>query len=171
MGKRERKIAVIQKYLKNVAGNWESYTYGKIPKSIAINACSAYAGTVELTNILGLIDITIRGNGKKGLLFTEHKIYYDNGVLGANGSVSYKSVYDRGSMPSGLLDSTYNTQALKELVSILAGIEGETAIGEINNRIDNLNEGVQSVVEVIGKGADLINSVLSIFDSDDSDEN
>ena len=126
MGKQDKKIAAIKKYIGNAAGDWPGYAYGNIPKEKARNACTSYAGTVGYGNILGLIDTTILGNGKKGILFTENKIYYDNGMLGSRGSVSYKSIYESGSIPSGLIDITYNTNALKELISMLACIEGES---------------------------------------------
>lgn len=163
MGKRERKIAVIKKYIANAGGSWPGYAYGNIPKEKARNACNSYAGTVEYGDILGLIDITVLGNGKKGMLFTENMIYYDNGMLGNRGRISYKSMYDSDRMPSGLFDSAYNTNALKEMVAMLAHIEGESFQNSINGTIDGITQGAQDIADTIEKGKELFNTIKGLF--------
>lgn len=170
MGKRERKIQVIQKYIKGVAGNWSSYTYGEIPATLMRNACSCYAGAVQGENILGLIDTTVLGNGKKGMMFTDNRIYYDNGILESRGSVSYMQVFNDGTIPGGLFGASYNETALQELVSILADIEGETIEDKVNGTIDGLEQGVQSIVGVIEKGAELFNLVSGLFGAGYTDD-
>ncbi len=40
--------------------------------------------------------------------------------------MSYKEVNERGTIPSALFDAAYNGQALIDLVSVLAHIEGGT---------------------------------------------
>ena len=140
MGKREKKIEAIKKYIGNISPNWPVYTYGSIPLGKARNACSSYAGAVQPKDILGLIDITITNNGKKGLLFTEHKVYYDNGFLESKGVVSYQSVSENGTIPNALLGTQYNKQALIELVSLLSKIDSETVLEKIERGIDAGNE-------------------------------
>ena len=81
MSKRERKKELIKKYIKNAAGGWSAYSYGNIPKQLVKNACTSYAGAVQYDDVLGLIDITITGSGKKGMLFTSQRVYYDYGML------------------------------------------------------------------------------------------
>ena len=131
MSKRQQKIDVIKKYISNAGGTWPAYSYGNIPSKQLSNACYSYAGAVEKKDVLGLIDITVLGNGKKGMLFTENKIYYDNGALGSKGSISYMSISDRKSMPQDMLDSKYNQTALWEMISKLAHIEGATIAGTV----------------------------------------
>lgn len=168
MGKRERKIGLIKKYIKNAAGNWNAYSYGNIPKQLVRNACSNYAGAVQYEDVLGLIDISVSGNGKKGMLFTPHKLYYDNGMLEKKGSVTYRQISDNGTVPSAVFGSAYNRQALLELLSGLSQIEGEnfeTKINDINSSIDSLNNGVQQLSDTFNKGMDLANSIFKLFDS------
>ena len=133
MGKKEQKIGAIKRYISNVAGDWSSYSYGNIPKEKARNACSSYAGAVQPQQILGLIDISVTQNGKKGIIFTENRAYYDNGLFGERGYVSYKSVNENGTIPGGIFGASYNKQALKELISILSQIEGQN----LQNSIDD----------------------------------
>ena len=136
MGKRERKIEAVKKYINGAAGTWSGYSYGKIPPQLAAAACSSYAGAIQPSDIIGLIDITVRNNGKKGMVFTESNIYYDNGMMGGRGSVSYRKIHETRKIPGDVLSSTYNNTAMKELVSMLAKIEGEDAIKEIGDTID-----------------------------------
>lgn len=175
MGKRERKTEAIKKYIGNISGNWTAYSYGKIPKSIALNAINTYAGAIQYQDILGLVDITVLGNGKKGMLFTEHKIYYNNGMLESNGNVSYKQINETNSIPAELFGCAYNRQALKELVSILAGIEGESVQGTvddinnaINNTLDNVSKNIQSLGNTLEKVGSVAGALFSLFDLGDS---
>ena len=171
MGKREKKIEVIRKYINQVGGtSWPGYAYEKIPKSLASNARYAYAGAIQTQDILGLVDITITGNGKKGIVFTEYKAYYDNGFLENRGSVSYQEIYESGKIPGGILGTSYNKQALIELLSKLADIEGANLGGTVNETLDSLTQGVQTVTDTIGKVARLFNSVVTVFDSLEGDE-
>jgi hypothetical protein len=175
MGKKEREIQLIKKYIKNVAKGWPAYTYGNIPKSLANNACSEYAGAAQYDDIIGLIDITIAGNAKKGMLFTTSRVYYNNGLFGSTGSVSYKQMCEDNAVPSGVLDVSYNKEALLELLAGLSEIAGDnfqSKINNINSSIDGFNQGVNSIVETLEKGADLMDSIMKIFGtSDDNSEN
>lgn len=168
MGKRERKIEAIKKYIGNAGGTWPGYSYGNIPRQQAINACNSYAGAIQVKDILGLIDITISGNGKKGMVFTEYMIYYDNGFLANRGSVSYRHIHEEGRIPSDILSSQYNQNAMRGLVSILSNIEGETLLKNTENFIDDLDEGFEQVANVVNKGLDLFNSIMNALDSDNN---
>lgn len=167
MGKREKKIDAIQKYISGVAGNWPAYTYDRIPNALIRNACNSYAGAVQEENILGLIDITVFGNGKKGMMFTENNIYYDNGMLGNRGSVSYMQIYNDRTIPGTLFGASYNETALKELVSLLAAIEGETLQDKVNGTIDSITQGLQSITEVVEKGAGLYDAFMELLGKED----
>ena len=74
MGKRERKIEAVKEYIDGAAGTWPGYAYGNIPRNLATAACRSYAGAVQAEDIIGLIDITVLGNGKKGMVL--QKIIY-----------------------------------------------------------------------------------------------
>ncbi|MCM1500885.1 MAG: hypothetical protein NC124_20700 [Clostridium sp.] len=166
MNKREKKVAIITNYIGNVSNSWPVYSYGKIPETRAANACSTYAGAVHPKDVLGLVDISISGNGKKGLLFTEYYVYYNNGFFGNQGKVSYKEVNESGTIPSALFDAAYNRQALIELVSALAYIEGGTVQATINSLDESIagaTDKVRSVSDTISKAADFVNALADLF--------
>lgn len=166
MNKREKKIAIIKNCIGNISCDWPAYSYGMIPAVKAANACSTYAGAVQPKEVFGLVDTSISGNGKKGLLFTEYSIYYNNGLWGNQGKVSYKQVNESGEISSALFDAAYNRQALIELVSALAYIEGGTVQATINSlekSIVGATDKVQSVSDTIGKAADFVNALADLF--------
>lgn len=179
MGKREMKITSVQRYLSNVAGSYSSYTYGKIPSSNARNACSTYAGAVRPEDILGLVDITILGDGKKGLLFTEYAVYFNNGLLGNSGKISYKQIYESGSIPNDIFCTHYNQQALIELLSLLATIEGEEGGWQRFNRslttlschLSNAESAVDQIGQTVNSAIGVmegISNIISLISSDNS---
>jgi len=166
MNKREKKAAVIKSYIGNISNSWPTYSYGMIPEVKAANACSTYAGAVHPKDVLGLVDTSISGNGKKGLLFTEYCIYYNNGIWGSQGKVSYKEVNEDGTIPSSLFDAAYNRQALIDLVSALAYIEGgavQATINSLEKSIVGATDKVQSVSDTIDKAANFVNTLVDLF--------
>ena len=38
------------------------------------------------------------------MLFTSHRLYYDNGMLEKKGNVTYKQISDNGTIPSAVLE-------------------------------------------------------------------
>jgi hypothetical protein len=110
---------------------------------------------------LGLIDVSITGNGTKGTIFTEYKIYYYNGYFGSDrGAISYQQIYESKSIPGVLLASFYNRNAMVELISQLSNIQGESLAGAL----DSINQDVQSFSDTIEKGMDLLDSISSLLD-------
>ncbi len=163
MSKRQQKIDIIRKYIGNASGTWPAYSYGNIPHDKLSNACRSYANANSTEDVLGLIDITIAGSGKKGMLFTEDIIYYDNGMMGSKGSISYKSLYkslrDDNCIPGAVIGSTYNQTALKEMIITLAYIEGKTFVDSVENTIDNIDG-------IVGTIDNWINKLDTIFGDD-----
>ena len=90
MGKREKKIAVIQEYLPRCNSVYPCYVYGRIPSELINNACMTYAGNVRKEDVFGLIDETVFSSGKKGFLFAEDGFYHsdDNSA-----SMTWKASY------------------------------------------------------------------------------
>lgn len=173
MGKKERKVEAIKKYIGNVAGTSPAYFYGNIPKVQAANACSFYAGAIQPQDILGLIDITLTGNGKKGMVFTENYIYFDNGAFSSKGKVSYREVHERGKIPGDLFCAFYNRQALIDLVSLLSNIEGEsvqTKLGDVNNALNSINNTVEQANATINSVLNIFNNVASLFGTSDDNK-
>lgn len=166
MGKFEMKANVVKQFLANVAGSYSSYTYGKIPSALAQNACKTYAGAVRFQNILGLIDTSILGDGKKGMLFTDHAVYYNNGFFNNPKKISYQEIYETSKISSEVFYPSYNSQALKELLSLLAQIEGGEAGGlkRFSRKIASLNNQMSNVEGTVDQIGETVNSVVNILD-------
>lgn len=99
MGQLEKKIEVIEKYIGSVASTWDTHSYEEIPKRKAVNACCEYAKGITWQDIIGMVDITVTGNGKKGMVFTESEVFYNNGFLENRGSITYKSIRKTKKIP------------------------------------------------------------------------
>lgn len=114
MGKREKKIAVIQEYLPRCNSVYPCYVYGRIPSELINNACMTYAGNVRKEDVFGLIDETVFSSGKKGFLFAEDGFYHsdNNSICRYDEGINYRS-----------LPSSYNLAAFNELLTELYQIE------------------------------------------------
>ncbi len=173
MTKRDKKIEVIRMYIKNVGGTWPAYSYGKIPTEKVTNACKSYAGAVQSRDVLGLIDITIAGNGKKGIVFTDDRVYFDNGFLEQRGSFSYRQVNESEKIPINVYGSSYNKQALRELISMLAQIDEESLQGmvdSVNNKLDSFNQGIDSVTDTIEKVSSIVGSFMRLIEKSNNNQ-
>lgn len=162
MGKKERKIEAIKKSIRNIS-TYSWYTYGSIPNRIASNACSSYGGNLSASNILGIVDTSITGNGKTGLIFAEYGVYFNNGMFGSTGYIAYREIAKTGKISGEIFSSNYNRQALIELLSVLSDIEGkdlEGTLGDINKGIDDINKAIDDVGEIVEKGLDLLSRFL-----------
>ena len=162
MGKREKKIELIGKYIHNVS-SYPTYAYGSIPGSVASNARISYGGSISNSDILGLVDTSITGSGKTGLMFTEYRVYYNNGMFGSRGYISYRDIMNTGKISGDIFSNAYNRQALIELLSLLADVEGKSfgeTLEDANKTIDNINKTIDDVGELMNKGLDLLERFL-----------
>ena len=162
MDKTGRKIEVIKKYIHNVS-KYSTYAYGSIPRDIAQNACNSYGGAISLGNIIGLVDTTITGNGKNGLIFTLSNVYFNNGMFGEKGVISYREIAKTRKIPGGIFCSDYNQQALIDLLSLLANIEGKDLAGTIDDFNDRANTAIDKandILNTVSKGLGVLQSFL-----------
>ncbi len=122
MGKREQKINIIKEYLPYCSSVFSCYVYGAIPKSKVENACMTYAAKVEYDDVIGLIDETVFGNGKSGILFTI------DGFIDSKDArfYSYKEGIQYKQLPSA-----YNLVNVNKILSRMCEIENQPSGWEI----------------------------------------
>lgn len=96
---------------KCISSSARVYVPGNIPMDKCVNAISAYARSVSTSEVIGLIDTSLWGNGKKGMLFTETGYYYTTDT--SSGHFKYSDGVTWNSF-SGFNVSALNTM-LKEL--------------------------------------------------------
>ena len=114
MGKIEKKIEVINKYINNCT-TWNCSTYGNIPKEKFYNACRSYAGNLDYNQAIGMIDTTVFGSGKKGMIFMQDAVYF---------STNQGGKYFEYSKPvefSGRVE--YSCEILNDMITRLKNIE------------------------------------------------
>lgn len=148
MDKREMKINVVKKWLRNCS-TWECTTYGNISEQKFSNACRAYAGNIAFDDVIGLIDTTVFGSGKKGMMFTIDRVYFSSWEGGKYFDYKNPVTIDR---------VEYNCTALNELIKKLSNIEiygteeepsGWDILGGIIDGVSNLiNEVSNSSKEI-----------------------
>jgi hypothetical protein len=74
--------------------------------------------------------------------------------------------------PEGLLDTTYNTQALKEMIGYLVAIENESVAKTISKALDDANKVVDTGIEWLDKANSFVNKFLTLLgDSNNGEEN
>lgn len=66
---------ILSQYGKDILESMSFYSMEDIPEKKLNNAISAYAESVEKTKVYALIDITLFGSAKEGMLFTNAGIY------------------------------------------------------------------------------------------------
>ena len=162
MGKLEKKIELIKKYLPRCNSVYKCYTYGTIPREQFNNACKNYAGYVPYEKALGMIDETLFDNGKKGMLFTDTGVYVD----GRQSIMKYADGCKFSSLPS-----SYNITVLNELLMKLCDIENELTGWDIaGSLLGAVFEGVLTgITEELSNSA--VNEELSQVAIECDDEN
>lgn len=137
MSKRTKKIRIITQWLDRCATTWNTYTYGNIPANIYRGACT-YAGMVDYEDVFGIIDETVFGSAKKGVMFTEKGWYSSN-------SKKFIPYSDLRSIRNW---AGYNCTAFNEVLEKLYEIEtgpsgweiAEQIFGAILDEIDEYTE-------------------------------
>lgn len=113
MDKLEKKINIIRNKLNRcITSMYTCYTYGNIPYDKCRNAINAYAIGAQNEEVIGLIDETLFGSGRRGMLFTENGVYYTT----SSGNRFYKysdRVQFNWSSSSGYINSCLNAMMIE----------------------------------------------------------
>lgn len=110
----EEKINVVKRYLQKCNSVYNCYTYGNIPRDKFNNACMSYAGHMEYEECIGLIDETLFGSGKRGMIFGINGFYKDSqkGIMLYKDDIQWESLGD-----------TYNLNIMNEMLEKLYEID------------------------------------------------
>ncbi len=72
----KEKVEIIQKFLGKITTNSYYHIKGEIPSTKIDTAINTWATGLDRETIIGFLDTTVFGSGKKGYIFTIDKIYY-----------------------------------------------------------------------------------------------
>lgn len=153
--KQIEKINAIKAYLPKCISIYDVHVYGNIPKDKFINARNAYAGKVEYNEVIGLIDETVFGSGKKGFLFTFDGYYYD-------GCKSVTLYEENRRFKS--LKSPYNLAMMNELLHKLYEIEVKKS--KLESFVDATLEIGKAILDSIDDADDIIEYVADELSGD-----
>lgn len=137
----ENQMQIIEEYFPKLNSTFPCYTKGEIPWEKYKNACQTYAGNVDYEDVIGLIDETVWGSGKKGFLFTVDGFYYDRGS-------ELKSYLEGISFNS--LPSSYNIAMMNEMLEALYYNEQQGLV-EILERSKEIDETCNETMESLEK--------------------
>ncbi len=137
MSNKDDRINILKESISKAAGG-AAYTYifGGIPEIQLGNACKEYASDIDMSGVLAMIDSSFpKGDGTKGALFTEDGIWWNTGLHGENGYVSYTDLASGVKIPQSLLRISINISALKEMIEKIVSVEN---VGIVNSEPNNI---------------------------------
>ena len=139
--KRERQISIISNGIaKCVKTNSASvYSYGNIPVKCVIGARSSYIGAVDYDDILGLIDTTVWGSGKRGMVFTDQGVYL-RAMLEDSVYCPYSNLTEFNIPDDTYFDSSGLLDMLQELFNLEQEFEEPSLGDEIISGLLDLTE-------------------------------
>lgn len=85
------KYKIIRRNLQNIANGYSCYYSDYIPENILRNVLKKYNKNLNPTEILGIVDTSILGNGKPDCLFTDKGFYWSES-LSAVQYISYDNI-------------------------------------------------------------------------------
>lgn len=92
--RRQKKIDVVAQYISDVNTSGVAYTHGAVNNpeyaQVIQSAITHMAPGIKQSDIIGLIDTTLFGKGKAGLLFTYDNLIYKS--IGASFSIAYADI-------------------------------------------------------------------------------
>ena len=146
MNRREKMIAILQKYLPDGFTADTFWIADDIPREKVEGARKAYADGVRYEDVLAMTDETIFGGAQRGIVFTEDG-YYMNG---RKGITRYSARNPKGE------SSLYDEESLLELLQKLDeadayGVDGvkkkETSGGLFDSVVNAISDAIDDAIE------------------------
>lgn len=145
MTRREKMIAILQKYLPDGFTADTFWIADDIPEEKVNGARKAYADGVRYEDVLALTDETIFGGAQRGIVFTEDG-YYMNG---RRGITRYSARNPKGE------SSLYDEESLLELLGKLDeadaygadGVKKKENGGLFDSMVNAINDAIDDVIE------------------------
>jgi hypothetical protein len=119
------------------------FTISNIPVSKLENAIATYAGPLaQDERPVALLDVTIFGSGKDGILFTDRAIYWKCGISSAKGKVDYRDLtsataqlswFSKIALVNGHKFSVAGTddESARAAIGLAAAIAAESSVREM----------------------------------------
>lgn len=136
-----------------------TYFYGNLTDKAFFAAKQNYAGKVNREMVLGMIDNTITGNAKNGLLFAVDGIYYKR-LMESPGYISYSDAAQNNRLLSAKLGEDFNIRCISKIVNKIDAVDNLTlneVLEKANEKVMDLDKTIDSVNEVLSTAQGLFN--------------
>ncbi|MBU5478559.1 hypothetical protein KQI69_05010 [Eubacterium sp. MSJ-13] len=135
------------------------YFYGNLTDKAFFAAKQSYAGKVNREMVLGMIDNTITGSAKNGLLLAVDGIYYKR-MLESPGYISYADAAENEKLLKMKLGDDFMINNLNKMVKEIHAVDNLTLnefLEKANEKVINIDKTIDSVNEVFTTAQGLFN--------------
>lgn len=146
MANRERIITILRNQLRScIPSMYSIYVDENIPPNKCRNAINSYAPQITESDVIALVDETIFGSAKTGVLFTETGFYYNGGYKKYSDNVQFKNFrnYDTVTKFNTMLSELYKADKHKSVSDRIDG--ANNTIDTIDQAIDKIKVGFNKV--------------------------
>ena len=160
-----------------LSSSYQAYYYDNLPDKVFYKAKKNYAGNVCKEDVLGLIDVSVFGSGKIGLLLSVEGIYYRKSLRSVAEYIAYKDIAkDKDIVARKLgvvseighdLDSLCdvvsfgcNAKKLSEMVKKIMAVDRYTP----DELIDKINDTVTQTDIVVHRVKETAETVMNVLE-------
>lgn len=150
--KKQEKIEIVRRKINDCSKYTTDkvYYYGNISDKVFYRAKESYAKMLTKNEVLGLIDTSITGNGKVGMILTEKGIHYKD-ILENPGYISYDDIIVNEKLLDSKLGDKYNLRSLKNMIKEITAVDCMS----VDELLDSVEQGMEYIDMIYEKGKEL----------------
>ena len=142
-----------------LSSSYQAYYYDNLPDKVFYNAKKKYAGNVCKEDVLGLIDVSVFGSGKIGLLLSVEGIYYRKSSSVAE-YIAYKDIAKDKDIVARKLGDVCNAKKLSEMVNKIMAVDRYTP----DELIDKINDTVTQTDIAAHRVKETVETVMNVLE-------
>lgn len=142
-----------------LSSSYQAYYYDNLPDKVFYNAKKKYAGNVCKEDVLGLIDVSVFGSGKIGLLLSVEGIYYRKSSSVAE-YIAYKDIAKDKYIVARKLGDVCNAKKLSEMVKKIMAVDRYTP----DELIDKINDTVTQTDIAAHRVKETVETVMNVLE-------
>ena len=143
-----------------LSSSYQAYYYDNLPDKVFYKAKKNYAGNVCKEDVLGLIDVSVFGSGKIGLLLSVEGIYYRKSLRSVAEYIAYKDIAKDKDIVARKLGDVCNAKKLSEMVKKIMAVDRYTP----DELIDKINDTVTQTDIVVHRVKETAETVMNVLE-------
>lgn len=166
-GKKQEKIEIVKRRINDCTKYTtdKAYYYGNISDKVFYKAKTSYANMLSKSEVLGLIDTSITGNSKVGMILTEEGIYYKDSWENP-GYISYNDIAANEKILDAKLGDKYNLKSLKNMIKEINAVDCLSA----DELLDVMQQGLENLDDLYEKGKGIWEEIRNMMNKLGNDE-